>query len=301
MNKENNGGSVLLWIITVALIIYTGSRSYDLISKTLPADQQITGFFALAALDGGLLAWLFWTTGAAAPGTQQAIGTLMIIVCIVGIAAAVLGDTMMNFDPSTKEGIGTIAVWVTGFIIVANIMGFTAATLADPKQAMRNAERAVTHELQRQKAEHLINNAPEIASHVAAIEAKHHADQMVAAFQQTGMSKNGNGNGQTTYQKDAPFKTFAVEAKLTDWAWEQKFAQSYPNESPQWGEVEEDCLYTLQEAIETYERYKARPINVANLYRIIDKETGITIIQDQEPQTAEPLPGKAPRPRSRAS
>ena len=188
----------------MSLIIYTATRSYDLISQTMPEGQQIAGFFALAALDGGLLAWLFWTTRSSAPGAQRTIGTLMIVMDIAGIAAAVLGDTMMNFDPSTKEGIGTIAVWIVGFIIVFNIAGTIAAEVTNPEQQMRDASRAVTYELQRQKAEQLTTNAPEIAARVAGIEAEHWANQQVAAFQQA-FHRNGNGNGKAmTYQKSDP-------------------------------------------------------------------------------------------------
>lgn len=201
MNNKS-GTSVLLWIVTMSLIIYTATRSYDLISQTMPEGQQIAGFFALAALDGGLLAWLFWTTRSSAPGAQRTIGTLMIVVDIAGIAAAVLGDTLMNFEPSTKAGIGTMAVWIVGFIIVANIAGTIAAEVTNPDQQMRDAARAVTHELNRQKAEHLTTNAPEIAARVASVEAQHWANQMVAAFQHTRPGANGK-TPMTTYQKDA--------------------------------------------------------------------------------------------------
>ena len=202
--SNKSGTSVLLWLVTVSLIIYTGTRSFDLISQTMPEGQQIAGFFALAALDGGLLAWLFWTTRSSAPGSQRTIGTLMIIVDLAGIAAAVLGDTLMNFDPSTRETIGITAVWVVGFIIVANIAGTIAAEITNPEQAMRDASRAVTHELGRQKAEHLITNAPEIAARVSAAEAEHWANQMVAAFQQKGGSRNGQGQGTMAYQQQSP-------------------------------------------------------------------------------------------------
>lgn len=188
--------------MTAALIIYTATRSYDLIASTMPEGQQIAGFFALAALDGGLLAWLFWTTRSAAPGAQRTIGNLMVVVCLTGIAAAVLGDTLVNYDPSTKGSIGLTAVWVTGFIIVANIAGTISAELVNPEQQMRDADRAIISEIRRQKAEHLISNAPTIARGVAEAEAIHHAEQMVAGFRS---AFAGNGNGaKKTFSADAP-------------------------------------------------------------------------------------------------
>ena len=98
-NRTNSGGSILLWIIACGLLIFTGARSVHLVQSTLPPDAQVLAFAALAALDGGLLAWLFWTTRAAKGGAQRTIGTLMIVVDLAGITAATLADTMLIADP----------------------------------------------------------------------------------------------------------------------------------------------------------------------------------------------------------
>ena len=188
--------------MTIALIIFSVTCNYDILSETLPAGREIVGFFGLFALDFGLLCWLFWTTRASAPGIQRIIGVLMVIVDLVGVAAGIIGDMMLNFDPTTRESIGLVAVQVIEFVIIANIAGAIAAEITSPEQAMRDAKRAVTHELDRKKAEHLINNASEIAADVAITEAKHWADQAIASFSGNGSSK-GNGPARV-YQKDAP-------------------------------------------------------------------------------------------------
>jgi len=173
---------VLLWIITVALLVFTAARSVHLIQYTLPPDAQILAYAALAGLDGGVLAWLFWTTRTAAPGTQRTIGILMIIVDLVGITAAVLGDTMLIASPNNAELVGTIAIWIVPLIIVSNIASSIVAHVADPAQTIRDANRVVQDEIDRQTADTLTQNAPMIAGKIAKARAAHTARQTAAGM-----------------------------------------------------------------------------------------------------------------------
>jgi hypothetical protein len=198
MTNKNGSGSVLLWLITIALIAFTASRSVHLIQFTLPADSQMLAYAALAGLDGGVLAWLFWTTRSAQGGVQRTIGTLMIIVDLCGIAAAVLGDTMLVADEGSKALVGMVAVWIVPLVIVANIVACVVAHIFDPQQAIRDAERAVTDELQRQKAEYMRANAASIAAEVAHQAGQHAAREMVAGFQ----SAHRNGHEAATFAED---------------------------------------------------------------------------------------------------
>lgn len=188
--SKNGSGSVLLWLITIALIVFTASRSVHLIQSTLPGDSQMLAYAALAGLDGGVLAWLFWTTRSAQGGVQRTIGTLMIVVDLVGIAGAVLGDTMLVADAGNQELVGMVAIWVVPIIIVANIVATVVAHVFDPQQAIRDAERSVQDELQRQKAEYMKANAASIAAEVAQLAGQHAAREMVASFKAS--SRNGH-------------------------------------------------------------------------------------------------------------
>jgi len=203
MESSRSGTGILIWIMTIALVIFSVTCNYDILSQTLPKGQQIMGFFGLFALDFGLLCWLLWTTRASAPGKQRATGYIMVIVDLVGVAAGILGDMMLNFDPTTRETIGLVAVWVIGFVIVANIAGFIAAEITNPDQEGRDSERAYYHELTHQKAKALAALAPTSAANIAAVEAAHKAEEMIAAFQHATLGANGNGKNKT-YQKDVP-------------------------------------------------------------------------------------------------
>ncbi len=191
--NENKGGSVLLWLITIALIIFTATRSVDLIQSTMPEDAKMIAYAALAGLDGGVLAWLFWTTRSAQGGVQRTIGAIMIVVDLAGIGAAVLGDTMLIASDGNKELVSMVAIWVVPVVIVSNVAATIIAHIFDPSQGLRDAQRAVAYELERQKAEHMRQNAPTIAAGVAQQAAVHEAAQMVARFISP-QSNNGHGH-----------------------------------------------------------------------------------------------------------
>lgn len=199
--NNNRGGQVFIWLITLGLLAYTAFRSVDLVQSTLPNNIRITAYAALAGLDGGVLAWLFWTTRAARGGIQRTIGTLMVVVDLAGVAAAVLGDTMLTANAGDAGTITLISVWLIPIVIVANIAATIIAHLFDPDQALRDAQRSVSDALELHKAEWLKANAASIAAGVAPEAAEHMARQMVSSFQAN--SRNGNGKA-TAFQAAFP-------------------------------------------------------------------------------------------------
>lgn len=180
--KRHNGGSVLVWLIAGALLIFTGFRSVHLVSSTLPADAQILGFAALAALDLGLLAWTMYATRGAR-GAQKTVAVIMICVDLAGVAAAVIGDTMLIGGSKETSGlVSTVALWILPAIIIANVAATIACHVLDPDQQLRDANRALEDELQWQVAKGIADNASQVAAGVtpAAIEAKQ--KEMIAGF-----------------------------------------------------------------------------------------------------------------------
>lgn len=192
--NDNKGGTVLLWLITIALIVFTATRSVNLIQSTMPKDSQMIAYAALAGLDGGVLAWLFWTTRSARGGVQKTIGNLMIVVDLTGMAAAVLGDTML-IAGTNKELVGMVAIWIVPIIIVSNVAATVIAHLFDPAQGIRDAQRSFEEELERQKADYMKNNAATIVAQVAHKAGQHTANQMLAQFQAA--HRDGDDQGET--------------------------------------------------------------------------------------------------------
>lgn len=219
--SKHNSGSVMIWLIAGALLLFTGFRSVHLVSSTLPADAQILGFAALAALDLGLLAWLVYATRGAR-GAQRTIAVLMICVDLAGVSAAVIGDTMLIGGGSSASGlVSTVALWVLPVIVIANVAATVACHLLDPNQAMRDANRALQDELDWQVARGIQSNASQVAANVtpAAIEARQR--EMIAGFMSgikelektSAKSNNGKGAPQMATMADDSPEPVTVEAQ----------------------------------------------------------------------------------------
>lgn len=191
--EENKGGSLVVWIITIILMVFSASRSVHLVQTTLPqGDGQIMGFAALAALDGGVLGWFIFCTRGAAPGRQRVIGYIMLIVDLVGVVAALLGDTWLVAGQDAKL-VGMVALWLLPIIIGLNVIGAYTAHLMDPSQALRDAEHQMQHELEKQRAEHIKANAGQISQAVSKVQAEQYMAEMLARFE--GASGGGGGSG----------------------------------------------------------------------------------------------------------
>ena len=63
---------------------------------TLPADKQVLAYFGLAALDGGLLAWLLAYLHGSHGGWQRGIAIMMVLVDFIGAVAMFTLDTIYN-------------------------------------------------------------------------------------------------------------------------------------------------------------------------------------------------------------
>lgn len=179
--NESKGGSLVVWLVTIVLMVFSASRSVHLIQTTLPADGQVMAYAALAALDGGVLGWFFFCTRSAAPGNQRTVGYLLLIVDLVGVVCGLMADTWLVAGQDAAM-VGMVALWVLPIIIGANIIGAYVAHLLDPAQALRDAERTMEHELERQRAAHIKDNAGRLSAEVAKAQAEQYIAEALARF-----------------------------------------------------------------------------------------------------------------------
>ena len=68
-------GALIVTLLGIVLLVYSATRSLDFIMLTLPPERQIMAYFGLAALDGGLIAWLLSYLYGSRGGWQRAIWT----------------------------------------------------------------------------------------------------------------------------------------------------------------------------------------------------------------------------------
>lgn len=195
MTSNRSMGSIMLLLVGGLLLAYSAFRSIHILGQTLPADAQMMAYIGLAGLDGGLIAWvLYIITGGARGDTQRAISTLMVVVQLVGVAITSIGDAVLTTDPAGAPGyIRIIVMWGVPAIIAANIVAITAVHLADPRQAIDRAERALRDEIDKQVAERLQAQAQQTAAKVAPQAAEARERELLARYDQHELALAGNG------------------------------------------------------------------------------------------------------------
>lgn len=182
MNRSS--GNILILLVGGVLMIYTAYRSLHVVQATLPPEAQIVGYAALAGLDGALLAWTLFKARSARGDKQNAIATFMICLQLAGITATLIGDTVLTSDPTelTAGYLRTVTLWAVPLIIATNVAATVVVHLVDPAQEIFNAKREVQDEIERQVAEHLRQNAAQIAAQVTPAAADHRAAELLAEF-----------------------------------------------------------------------------------------------------------------------
>ncbi len=162
--------SYLVLLVAGALMIYSGARTFDLLSQTLPKGQEVLAFLALLAFDDGLIAWLAVFMFGAHGGAQRAIAMLMILVSLVGIVIGFGGDTLLT---ASKNGmiadvnIGMTALILTTIIIAANIAAVTFYHIVSPENQRRMAEETARSEIEESALGSIKSQAQQLAKELA--------------------------------------------------------------------------------------------------------------------------------------
>lgn len=165
-------GKLLATVLGLVLLIYSASRSLDFISLTLPADRQILAWFGLAALDGGLLAWLLAYLYGSDGAWQRSIALIMIVVDFLGATAMFTLDTIFNagqsgliaaMDPAAIQ----TAVLALSLVIALNIGATIAHHMLDPESLRRQAEENARAQIEDQALQLIQENSRQLAAEVA--------------------------------------------------------------------------------------------------------------------------------------
>jgi hypothetical protein len=129
---------ILMTLLTLALLLFTASRTLRLVESTLPADSQTMGYLALAAIDGGLLIWPAVYLYGARGMWQRGISVLMIVVSLIGVAIAVVADTFLQ---AGRNGVTakinpdqmTASIWIVTAIILLNVTAGVLMHITSPE------------------------------------------------------------------------------------------------------------------------------------------------------------------------
>ncbi len=187
-------GILLVTILGGALLVYSATRSLDFIELTLPEDRKILAYFGLAALDGGLVAWLLSYLYGSRGSWQRAISILMVCVDVTGAIAMFTLDTLYNTGKAgmtkamTPEEM-TSAVLALSAIIAVNIIATIAHHITEPDKLREQAEEEAFAKVEDATLKQIAKNADTLAAQLAPIMAADWQRQTEARY----MSYVGTG------------------------------------------------------------------------------------------------------------
>ena len=138
---------ILTLFVAGALMIYSASRTVNLLQMTLPEGQKDMAYLALLAFDGALIAWTLVFMFGAEGGFQRAIAGIMIVVSLTGVIVGFGADQLLNattgglFDKTLLgNNFGMTATLITVGIIAANIAATVFFHVMSPENRRRMQE-----------------------------------------------------------------------------------------------------------------------------------------------------------------
>lgn len=150
---RNKSGLFWAWLLTLPLLFFSATRNVGLILTTMRGDALsiVAGFFAIFALDVGVLIWIVMLDKA--NGEEQGhVAMIFIVVDLAGAITGMLADTLLvGAEESVQGFVRFVAQWAVPLIIGANFVGGVIYKLKDPTRAEDMERRAMQREIERQR------------------------------------------------------------------------------------------------------------------------------------------------------
>ena len=185
----NKIAHLLLWVLGLALLAFTGFRTLDFLGMTLTSDQQFIKYLGLAAFDGGVLLWSMFARYEA-KGWQRAISHIMIFVCLVGVCTCTWADTFLvsaqNGLVKLPPGIATMALYGVLTIILANVVMVIVTPMVHPERLREWAIEAAHDRIEDQTLKAISQQAVLISPDIATQQGEQWVQQ---TYQNLGFSK----------------------------------------------------------------------------------------------------------------
>lgn len=183
------------WITIVlggVLLVYSASRSFNFLAMTLPEDKVMLAYVGLAALDGGIVAWLLAYLYASKSTLQRGIAMGLIVLDFLGAVMTFVMDTLyesgeVGLIGSMPESDIKTAVLLVSLVIAINIGAVVMHHMTDPERLKVQA----LEDVQAQVEDEVLS----ILKDQASVMAKELAPRKVAAMmQQTRAEFTGSTN-----------------------------------------------------------------------------------------------------------
>ena len=136
-------GDLVVLLLDAVLLIYTGWRSYDFLTTTVPTGFQMLALIGLWGLDIGALAWsIVWIFGSSEK-YQDWISMAFFVIDLTGVVLTSLTDSLMygakgGAMTGTLTGIATVLI---PLVVVGNVIAGFIYHFTSPATKARRAKR----------------------------------------------------------------------------------------------------------------------------------------------------------------
>lgn len=143
-------GDLIVLLFDLVLLVYTGWRSFDFLSTTVPDGWQILALVGLWGLDIGAVGWsLVWIFGSSTR-YQDWVSMAFFVIDLGGVVLTSLTDSLMYGKPSEMSAmLSGVAMVFIPLIIVANVVAGFIYHLTSPATQRRRTERKIRSEFER--------------------------------------------------------------------------------------------------------------------------------------------------------
>ena len=150
--QENKTGKWIALAISLPLSAFTIWRAWDIMTAILPASQALAAVFGIAALDGGMIGWIFGYMNAQSSDQRRA-AAIAAFCDFIGVGLVTFVDLMQNGVAKglvqSPANLFLAAIILISVAVVLNIGFGWLYVLGDPKKKQ---------EIRDQKAHDTIND-----------------------------------------------------------------------------------------------------------------------------------------------
>lgn len=179
--------NILLFVLAIGLTIFTATRTLDLLTQWLPANQPIMAYLGLAAFEGGTYFWSFYFVKGAKGAIQRGIAVLMVFICFLAVAVGTVMDMLLIGAESGKlpelpvNQKMTLVVFVS-VVIVTNVAAFLAVKLTNPDMLRAYAIQDAEDSIYIAELSAIRHVAPQVAAQMAPVKTQQWVDQTWSAL-----------------------------------------------------------------------------------------------------------------------
>lgn len=165
---------IWVWVLEalgIGLLLFTASRTFDLLQSILGQENSFFCIMALCALDGGLVGWTrYYIHGAR--GDQRNVAIISIIFDLVGVSIAFIADMFLRggrngFSAGISNDAAGLVILALAVVIAYNIAAVIVAAIVDPKTRLRHAEEEAEFEVENETLKEIKKNSKTIAKQLA--------------------------------------------------------------------------------------------------------------------------------------